>query len=501
MFYSRDHFMDPGSPESSGGNAGSRVRQRLKPWLEAQINSGRFPGVEWVSRGEGIFRITWKHGGRADWSEQDGLIFKEWAIHTGRFREGTDNPDWPSWKTRLRCALNKLPDIQELKELSCYDEPNPYRVYKFVDRRGSGSSSPTQQHLPPPLYQPPHRPSVIQTTDVVAQKPNIPHIISESLDAEGASHRPEGDAQVTSLGSDLEQVSINDLLPIADNNISLTNISVDSNINSCPEPMDTDSLKGASYHQLSQHVKPEPVERPDPLYYQASTNDDALTLTLRYRRQAVAQRMVTKPEGCRVYYGSLPAFNEWDPQVFGDYHADQVHVPYNAGQLEARQEQLTVTLLNALERGINIYVEKGSIYVLRRCKASVFTSPANKEVKQTIKVEREHRPVKIFDFSQDFLPAFMRYQQGEGPRPSPQVIIAIGQNFRDDVEPYTNLLLSVTVCHASASHLLAQHVPESPPVEISRSNEYDRYLQYVTASGATNPVAQPMALYTTNTTH
>ena len=66
------------------------------------------------------------------------MCVQEWAIHTGRYREGTDNPDWPSWKTRLRCALNKLPDIQELKDQSCYDEPNPFRVYKFVtvDRRG-----------------------------------------------------------------------------------------------------------------------------------------------------------------------------------------------------------------------------------------------------------------------------------------------------------------------------------------------------------------------------
>ena len=55
----------------------------------------------------------------------------------------------------------------------------------------------------------------------------------------GVSILSTAEAQISSLGSDLEQVSINDLLPIAENNISLTNISVDSNINSCPEPMDT----------------------------------------------------------------------------------------------------------------------------------------------------------------------------------------------------------------------------------------------------------------------
>ena len=89
-------------------------------------------------------------------------------------------------------------------------------------------------------------------------------------------------------------------------------------------------------------------------------------------------------------------------------------------------------------------------------RTSIFAAPPNKAVKQTIKIERKHPAVKVFDYSNDFFPAFLRYQQGEGPRPSPQVIIAFGQNFHPDSEPYTNLLLSVTVCHPQANHLLAQ---------------------------------------------
>ena len=55
-------------------------------------------------------------------------------------------------------------------------------------------------------------------------------------------------------------------------------------------------------------------------------------------------------------------------QLFGDQRAQQVLVPYRQGDLEDRQDNLTTTLLNAMELGINIYVDKGSIYVLRRCK-------------------------------------------------------------------------------------------------------------------------------------
>ncbi|XP_076470212.1 interferon regulatory factor 9-like [Babylonia areolata] len=507
MFYPEDCCMDPGSPD--GGSGSSRARQRLKPWLEAQINSGRFPGLAWVDRNKGIFRITWKHGGRADWSEQDALIFREWAIHTGRYREGTDNPDWPSWKTRLRCALNKLPDIQELKDRSCYDEPNPYRVYKFVDRRGSSSPPPPPPpprqsvgedscgfHAPPPLYQPPQRPSVIQS--------NIPTTVSDSLDPNASAQRQEacGDAQVSSLGSDLEQVSITDLLPMnTDTTISLTNISVDSNIHT---PMDTDSLKGGAYQQLNQHIKPEPRDKVDPVYYHNPVGDHEFTLTLRYRCDVIEQKCVTNPHGCRVYYGDITKYVAmWDPQLFGDSRADQILVPYQPGQLESRQDQLTFTLLDALELGINIYMHKGGIYVLRRCKTTVFTAPPNRPEKQTIKVERRNEPVKVFDFNHDFLPAYLKYRQGQGPRPSPHVIVAIGQNYHNDLDPYVNLLLSLTITHPHASHLMAQHVPESSTVEISRSNEYDRYFTYMqTAHGssATLPLTPSPPVYPANNT-
>lgn len=62
-----------------------------------------------------------------------------WAVHTGRYRENVDQPDWPTWKTRFRCALTKLPDIKELKDLNRLDgqTDDPYRVYQFVDRNAS----------------------------------------------------------------------------------------------------------------------------------------------------------------------------------------------------------------------------------------------------------------------------------------------------------------------------------------------------------------------------
>ena len=62
-------------------------------------------------------------------------LFQEWALHTGKFRPGIDVPDYATWKTRLRCAFNKAPDIQEVKAESKLDHLEPYRVYRFIEKK------------------------------------------------------------------------------------------------------------------------------------------------------------------------------------------------------------------------------------------------------------------------------------------------------------------------------------------------------------------------------
>uniref|UniRef100_A0A3Q3EHA7 IRF tryptophan pentad repeat domain-containing protein n=1 Tax=Labrus bergylta TaxID=56723 RepID=A0A3Q3EHA7_9LABR len=118
-------------------------RQRLRPWLEEQIQSGRYPGVSWLDQSAQIFQIPWKHAARHGWSiDRDATLFRSWAMHTGRYRPGKDKPDPKTWKANFRCALNSLPDICELQEHSRKRGSNAYRVYRMLP------STHTPRHRP-----------------------------------------------------------------------------------------------------------------------------------------------------------------------------------------------------------------------------------------------------------------------------------------------------------------------------------------------------------------
>ena len=50
-------------------------QKRLRPWLEGLLNRGNITGLQWIDEEKTLFRITWKHYGKQDWSPEDGRVF------------------------------------------------------------------------------------------------------------------------------------------------------------------------------------------------------------------------------------------------------------------------------------------------------------------------------------------------------------------------------------------------------------------------------------------
>ena len=133
-----------------------------------------------MDRDRQIFKVPWKHGGKQDWVPEQSQIFKEWACHTGKFREGVDTPTYAKWKTNLRCALNKAPDIHELSELTRKSDPNPYKVYQFLKRK---------KRVPPPVVTAPDpKPVPVSYGSDVAP---VPVFLSEYTTPNEVTEQPE----------------------------------------------------------------------------------------------------------------------------------------------------------------------------------------------------------------------------------------------------------------------------------------------------------------------
>ncbi|NXF98895.1 IRF1 factor, partial [Sakesphorus luctuosus] len=108
-------------------------RMRMRPWLEMQINSNQIPGLIWINKDKSIFQIPWKHAAKHGWDmEKDACLFRSWAIHTGRYKEGEKDPDPKTWKANFRCAMNSLPDIEEVKDKSINKGSSAVRVYRML---------------------------------------------------------------------------------------------------------------------------------------------------------------------------------------------------------------------------------------------------------------------------------------------------------------------------------------------------------------------------------
>ncbi|XP_049720848.1 interferon regulatory factor 2 isoform X2 [Elephas maximus indicus] len=123
-----------GAPDPAPGVPTMPVeRMRMRPWLEEQINSNTIPGLRWLNKEKKIFQIPWMHAARHGWDvEKDAPLFRNWAIHTGKHQPGVDKPDPKTWKANFRCAMNSLPDIEEVKDKSIKKGNNAFRVYRML---------------------------------------------------------------------------------------------------------------------------------------------------------------------------------------------------------------------------------------------------------------------------------------------------------------------------------------------------------------------------------
>ncbi|CAF90666.1 unnamed protein product, partial [Tetraodon nigroviridis] len=417
-------------------------RIRLKPWLLAQVDSGRYPGLQWVSQDHRLFQVPWKHATRhTPAAEEEVTIFKAWALETGKYQEGVDEPDPAKWKANLRCALNKSREFQ-LKYDGTKETPvRPYKIYEVCQQPGDADAADDEDE---------EMPDLMHLTISESQQLVLP----AGVGAGPGFIQDGGSSGSASTGSYLALPDLGGFGPCAAGPSGPAGATSD-----LQSQMETGSCFGAGRIQdfsvlpeldPSENAMEAPQDLVDPQNQQPVKYDllssvplTDLELKFQYRGRLVGSHTVSNPQGCRLYYGQLePRPDQVD--LLGPVSLQQVQFPGTSDIQNHRQRHYTETVLAVMERGLILEIWEQDIYAIRLCQSKVFWSgPAVPDRGPPNPLEREER-VRVFSLNQ-FLEGLIRFQKGEVTQPPPfEIHFCFGEDWPDG-RPKEKKLIMVQV--------------------------------------------------------
>ncbi|XP_062857502.1 interferon regulatory factor 4 [Trichomycterus rosablanca] len=427
-----------------GTVAGSSGNGKLRQWLIEQVDTGKYTGLVWENEEKTVFRIPWKRAGKQDYNQdEDAALFKAWALFKGKYREGIDKPDPPTWKTRLRCALNKSNDFEELLERSQFDISDPYKVYRIIPegaKKGSRSLEDTTSSSSPPSY---------------------------SLHP---SYAPLQN-QMCSFISSAER-SWRDYL--SDKN-AMTDIPY--NQNPYTPRWETGYQFSGSFYSCSASEPLSSAYTLDSGMKSAEAmalSDYRLHVTVYFRDTLVREMTVTSLEGC----------------VLG---VSRDELPYGGASQGPDFVELPQVEHSSLEHGVLLWMAPDGLYARRRCPCRVYwegayTPTGNKHNK----LERE-QSCRLLD-TQMFITELQSYALHARPPPSPQVFLFFEDESTELQRPERTLTIQVEplfarqllyFTHPSSMNYIRNHniSPPTPEHMISSSQDFHRVISHHHSNG------------------
>ncbi|XP_023417909.1 interferon regulatory factor 4 isoform X2 [Cavia porcellus] len=381
-----------------GMSAVSCGNGKLRQWLIDQIDSGKYPGLVWENEEKSIFRIPWKHAGKQDYNrEEDAALFKAWALFKGKFREGIDKPDPPTWKTRLRCALNKSNDFEELVERSQLDISDPYKVYRIVPEGAKKGAK--QLTLEDPQVAIGHPYSM--TTPYASLPAQVHNYMMPPHDRSWRDYVPDqSHSDIYQYPVPFSPRSHHWQGPACENGCQVT-----GTFYACAPP--------------ESQAPGIPIEPSIRSAEALALSDCRLHICLYYREILVKEVTTSSPEGCRISHGHTYDASNLDPVLFP--------YPEDNGQRKNIEK-----LLSHLERGVVLWMAPDGLYAKRLCQSRVYwDGPLALCSDRPNKLERD-QTCKLFD-TQQFLSELQAFAHAHHSRPLPrfQVTLCFGEEFPD----------------------------------------------------------------------
>uniref|UniRef100_A0A1A7WQH6 Interferon regulatory factor 4a n=3 Tax=Iconisemion striatum TaxID=60296 RepID=A0A1A7WQH6_9TELE len=397
--------------DEDGGLSVGCGNGKLRQWLIDQIDSRRYPGLVWENDEKSIFRIPWKHAGKQDYNrEEDAALFKAWAMFKGKYKEGVDKPDPPTWKTRLRCALNKSNDFDEIVERSQLDISEPYKVYRIIpegNKKGMKISRMDEMQSHGLGYIPSYTSLHNQVPGFVVSQERRDwrdyHTPPEQQSLSNAHHGQHADLQ---YGQCHYQSSISRIWP---------------------------GSQTENGFQLSFHTY---LSDSQPSMYAVDHNnaitDFSLHVSLYYRDSLVKEVTVTSPEGCQITSSSAssPSSSSSSSPCQDDKIHSGAEVVLFPSPYPESQRQGAEMLPNILEKGVLVWMTADGLYAKRLCQGRVYwEGPLAPFMDKPNKLEKD-QACKLFDIHQ-FLVDLQDFAHNGRHSPRYQVVLCFGDEYPD----------------------------------------------------------------------
>ncbi|XP_053102692.1 interferon regulatory factor 4 isoform X2 [Hemicordylus capensis] len=412
-----------GTNEGGGGMSSvSCGNGKLRQWLIEQIDSGKYPGLVWENEEKSIFRIPWKHAGKQDYNrDEDAALFKAWALFKGKFREGIDKPDPPTWKTRLRCALNKSNDFEELVERSQLDISDPYKVYRIVPEGAKKGAKQLSLEDPQMIM---NNPYTVNSPYSALQSQIQSYMVSH--DRSWRDYVPDPSH------SDISYQCAS--VPFAARNHHWQGPACQ---NGC-------QVTGTFYACTPSEPQTPgiPIEPSIRSAEALALSDCRLHICLYYHETLVKEVTTSNPEGCRISHG----------QNYDVSGLDQVLFPYPE---DHGQRKTIEKLLSHLERGVVLWMQEDGLYAKRYCHSRIYwDGPLAFYSDRSNKLERE-QICKLFD-TQQFLSELQLFAHHGRPLPRFQIMLCFGEEFPDPQRQRKQITAHVEPMFARQLYYFAQ---------------------------------------------
>lgn len=377
---------------------GNGMHMRLRQWLIAQIDSGKYAGLSWENQEKTMFRIPWKHAAKHDYKQdEDAALFKAWAVYKGKYREGRDKADPSTWKTRLRCALNKSTDFREVPQRSQLDISEPYKVYHIQTEGSSAMVSPVPREI--------H----------LGSQPDTHLNVPASLQPQFSSHVVVDGGQKERVDSSSQALHIVSLGTQTQASQASTNCEESWKA----EPFSWSASRGSDSLSTGCFL-------PGADLSGFRITDFRLQVRLYYHGQLVKDVTTSTADGCWILQGSVPVENE---RIYGPCTAEQVCFPSpKLARVPPGIAEAMSRLLPHLERGVLLWVAPDGVFTKRFCQGRVFWGgPLAQHQNKPNKLERE-KTCKLLDMP-IFLKELQEYLHGRGPKPRFVIDLCFGEEF------------------------------------------------------------------------